>query len=133
MTTSIATRLPDASAKSPDVDEHAARGLLPRVPAVWVAFSAAVGVILPLPSLAGPFQGDDYLILALLNGLRVSEGRPLELYRFASGVLGDLKRLVSEGWFPWWTDPFLKIAFFRPVSSLLIVAEHWAFGDNPFG
>nr|MBK7067428.1 hypothetical protein [Deltaproteobacteria bacterium] len=31
---------------------------------------------------------------------------------------------IHEGMLPWWTDPHLKIRFFRPLSSLLMWIDH---------
>jgi hypothetical protein len=46
---------------------------------------------------------------------------PLDLFRFASGDTAASLQLVSAGVFPWWADPEVRLAFFRPLSSF----THW--------
>ncbi len=52
-----------------------------------------------------------------------------DLYRFAGGD-DAIHSGTETGLFPWWTNPHLKLAFFRPVPSLLRVAEEHLFGDH---
>ncbi len=35
-------------------------------------------------------------------------------------------------WGPWWTNPELKINFFRPLSGLALYAQYHVFGKHPF-
>ena len=74
----------------------------------------------------GPHRALDDYVLALIAqgrggpvGLRRS---PLDLFTFTTGAVADNHRLMDVGlMLPWWTDPELKIAFFRPLASV----THW--------
>src|SRR5205814_1201042 len=58
------------------------------------------------------------------------ERSPFNLYDFVNDA--DRAALLERGTLPWWTDPHLKLRFFRPLSSALIWAEHRVLGDGTF-
>lgn len=96
--------------------------------AAWVALVLAA--VLCLPSLSGGFFGDDYLHLAILDGVP-APGTPYNLFRFASGEPAQVRPWIETGPYPWWTLPELKLSFWRPLSSALMVLDHSLFGRNP--
>jgi len=74
--------------------------------------AVAIGVVVQWPSLRAPFFDDDYVQLAWLSGLKpalLTARHTLDLYRF-----GD-------------------VAFFRPLTSALMVADFHLFGLNALG
>ena len=92
----------------------------------WVILVAST--ILVLPSAGTRLVFDDHL-QALM---RTPEGpvpgvpyAPFDLFAFARpGPLNDV--LIDRGLLlPWWTDPQLLVAFFRPLSSLTHVIDGW--------
>jgi hypothetical protein len=100
--------------------------LFPRAFGVALVLAAA----LSLPALGGGFFGDDYLHLAILDG-QAAPGTPYNLFRFASGIPEETRPWLEHGPYPWWTLPELKLSFWRPLSSALMVADHSLFGRNP--
>jgi hypothetical protein len=64
------------------------------------------------------FVGDDAVQLAMLRGDFPAERHFLDLFRFADNERDGL-RLMEFGYDAWWTDPQLRIAMFRPLSSAL--------------
>jgi hypothetical protein len=105
----------------------------------WLAHRRAVplllafGVLLALSTLQIGFFTDDYALLAYLEGAVPKRGSPLQLYDFARADPADIHALVTRGPFPWWTDPELKLRFFRPLSSALFAVDHALFGHAPLG
>ena len=87
--------------------------------------AAGLGMILVLPFLGLGFQVDDYfhraafLEPAALDGLF---GSPFSsLFNFADGDAERTNELVARGMFPWFTQPEVKIHYWRPLT----VATHW--------
>ncbi|HLL81725.1 MAG TPA: hypothetical protein VK420_03700 [Longimicrobium sp.] len=95
----------------------------PRV--IWVAMGAAL--LVSLPTLAVGFVTDDFTQQAVLAGLK-TEATPFDLFRFTSGDPEAKRPLMELGAFPWWTLPELKLSFWRPLSSALMVMDHALFG-----
>jgi len=89
-----------------------------------------LGTVLSLPSLGVGFFGDDYLHLAILDGLP-APGTPFSLFTFASGDPAEMRRFLELGPYPWWTLPEVKLSFWRPLSSALMVLDHTLFGRSP--
>ena len=92
-----------------------------------------VGLALAAPALTAGFAADDHLHRVIarddpgIDGLR---SRPLDLFVFAAGDPSDNARLRDAGVFPWWTDPSLRLAFFRPLSSATHAVDHALWPDD---
>jgi hypothetical protein len=95
-----------------------------------LAAIAALAAALALPTLAIGFYADDYAELATLErAVPQLEGvSPIDLYRFVPADRRVLAELVQRGPLPWFTDPGLKVHFFRPLSGAMVFAEHALFG-----
>ena len=81
-----------------------------------------VGVLLALPAIGPRRVLDDHVLELLARGgdRGVPSTSSIDLFRFASGVAEDNRTLMDFGsLLPWWSDPALKIAFYRPLSSWL--------------
>ena len=101
----------------------------PRAPRVIIVFA----LLLALPSLALGFFADDYLFIASLER-RLSFNAPWwDLYRFTPDGSAEMQRLISEGRFPWWTAPDLRVHLVRPLSSALLALDHELFGHHALG
>ncbi|MCY1073757.1 DUF2637 domain-containing protein [Archangium lansingense] len=106
--------------------------VFPRV--LWI--SLAAGLAFSLLALMSGFMPDDYVYVGVLEGH--APPAPLstttfDLYRLISGDPAQMQPLLDKGVMPWWTLPDLRIAFFRPLSSALMVVDHALFGTNPVG
>lgn len=91
-----------------------------------------VALLVHAPSLGSGYVVDDHTHRFFARGNTIPGGPRgvWDTYRFADGGDG-VRRAISEGLHPWWTSPTLKLAFLRPVASLLRYAEELFFGDHP--
>ena len=92
----------------------------------------AVGTLLILPSIPTGVAADDSVHELAVSGSNAIPGfarHPLDLFHFATGNFTKL--LIDDGVLPWWTDPKVHFAFFRPLSSLTHVIDHFVLGDVP--
>jgi hypothetical protein len=92
----------------------------------WIILLAST--ILVLPSVGTRLVFDDHLQALLRTPASPVPGlpyAPFDLFAFARpGALNDV--LIDRGLLlPWWTDPQLLIAFFRPLASLSHVIDGW--------
>jgi hypothetical protein len=123
------------------IGRHGARSrsisrlLPPRVSArLATAFCCVLGLCLLSPSLWSGLVADDYLHELMLRddpGIRGLSPRPLDLFRFADGQPETARALIDEGVFPWWVDPKVLLAFFRPLSSLTHYIDHRLWPAQP--
>lgn len=98
------------------------RGDGPRRAARSAALAPFVGVALALPAVGRERVFDDHVLELVARQSRelVARGGALDLFRFASGDAADNLELMARGsMLPWYSDPALKITFYRPLSSLL--------------
>jgi hypothetical protein len=80
-------------------------------------------MLLALPSLRAGWVADDYIHRAkLLGSPRFAGllGSRTELFGFFDGDSEHTRALMDIGLLPWWTDPHIRGAFWRPVT----VATH---------
>jgi hypothetical protein len=91
-----------------------------------------LGFVLVLPSLKAGFFLDDYLQIAQLEGWSPDPAPPYDLFAFTPRDPRVAARLVDTGAAPYFTAPHLRIAFLRPLASVLTWADHAAFGRNAF-
>jgi hypothetical protein len=94
----------------------------------WLGVCVAVAIVLTLTSLGVGLQIDDYwhyLAFVDVPGLSLTKAlvphSRFDLFAFCDGDPVRTSAIVSQGVLPWWTDPTLKAAFWRPVASL----THW--------
>jgi len=81
-----------------------------------------VGVLLAVPAIGRRRVLDDHVLELLARGgdRGLPHTSPLDLFRFASGRPEENLRMMDAGsLLPWWSDPELKVAFFRPLSAWL--------------
>jgi hypothetical protein len=93
----------------------------------------ATGVLVRAPLLGAGFVSDDHVLLAGIEHRSPLGNTPSNLWSFYDGVPAHVARLVRGGGLPWWTEPTASHAFFRPLSSLVLVCVHALCGDNPAG
>lgn len=92
-----------------------------------------LGLALAAPALTADFSADDHLHRLISRddtGVRGLASRPLDLFVFASGDADTARTLRDEGVYPWWTDPDVKMAFLRPVTSATHAADHALWPDS---
>jgi hypothetical protein len=99
---------------------------------IWV--SVALGVALAAPSLTTGTCADDWLQSMVARGLHPFEGLPssrYDLFSFAGHDPAKTPLLMDAGVFPWWTNPAVKIAFWRPISSLTHLIDWSLWPQSP--
>jgi hypothetical protein len=94
---------------------------------------AGLGCLLASPAVGSRLALDDY-VLALRGdggGLGLA-AQPGNLFAFAGAEDGQNARLLESGTLlPWWTDPELKLTFFRPFASVLHQLDAWLWPARP--
>jgi hypothetical protein len=100
--------------------------LVPRLSSPRMQRVVTFAALLLAATSIGPHRALDDYVLALIARARGApvglQRAPLDLFTFTTGDPAANHQLMDVGlMLPWWTDPELKIAFFRPVSSL----THW--------
>jgi hypothetical protein len=99
------------------------------------AVIVALAVALAAPSLNTGFVADDHIQEDILRGGAGIPGLPVprDLFSFASGDPRKTHQLMDAGVFPWTTDPEVRLAFWRPISSATHAIDHaLAPGSAPF-
>jgi hypothetical protein len=95
----------------------------------WLPRAAIVlALLLVSPALGVAPMADDYMQMARVDErLHVPgfEYRPLDLFTFVSGDPKARAVLREEGVFGWWMAPDFRMAFWRPLSSLTHLLDHW--------
>jgi hypothetical protein len=89
-----------------------------------IAWATAFAALLSIPVLFQGFAADDHTLRGIL--LRIhpwaeTAKPPLELFSFYDGDPARARWYVDNGFSPWWTDPTLRLMFFRPLSAF----THW--------
>lgn len=100
----------------------------------WPVLAPLIGVLLALPAVGSERVLDDHVLelAARRSSSAITHGAGVDLFRFASGKAGDNLALMAEGsLLPWWSDPELKISFYRPLSSLLHRLDYAAWPAHP--
>ncbi len=89
----------------------------PRAP-VWIL---GLALLLTSTALGVGLQLDDFVLKALLIGAPEVRVAPWDAFAFFPEGSPRLSVQRELGELPWWTAPDLRLAFFRPLSSL----SHW--------
>lgn len=96
---------------------------------------AVGGTLLLLPAIGPHLAFDDYVIGLMaraeppIAGLRQDS---LDLFTFTTGLRSDNRALMDAGFLlPWWSNPGLKVAFYRPLSSVLHRLDYALWPSNP--
>ena len=95
----------------------------------------ALGILLAAPSLTTGLCADDWLQSLVARGLHPFAGLPesrLDLFSFAGHDPRTIAPLIDAGMFPWWTDPTVKLAFWRPLSSLTHLLDWSLWPGSPW-
>lgn len=91
---------------------------------------AAVALLLCGTSLGGGRTLDDWVLTVVARGDGAALGlssRRWDCFRFTTGDPLQNATMMSRGvLLPWWSDPGLKLAFFRPLAGLShVLDERW--------
>jgi hypothetical protein len=92
-----------------------------------------VALLLASPAIGTGLVADDFLHELMLNpdpGIQGLLHRPFDLFAFATGDVAANHRLMDEGVFPWWTDPTVALSFWRPLTCLTHLLDHWLWAQS---
>jgi hypothetical protein len=96
----------------------------------FIVVAVALAVVLLLPTLRVGFMMDDYAQPSWLRGGPHATGGPRgvwDMFRFQDADRASFKLSLDRGFWPWWTNPELRLAFFRPLTSLTHALDHRLF------
>jgi hypothetical protein len=94
-----------------------------------------LAVLVALPSLAGGLAVDDHWHKIMLShdpAWRSVTKSWYELFTFYDGDPERTHRILDIGLSPWWTDPELRLAFFRPVTAATHAADYALWPTHPW-
>ncbi len=95
----------------------------------WALPAALVlAVLCFLPALGAGFFGDDFIMLSVMEGSSPCMCGPDNVYHYSSGRPEEVSARIQDGTFPWWTNPDLKVALWRPLTSATLRLDHALFG-----
>jgi len=92
-----------------------------------------LSLLLCAPMLSAGLIADDYIHQLILRGaasLPAYQQHWSALFAFATDQ--NRAALLDEGVLPWWSDPELRFAFFRPVSALTHLLDMQLWPDTPW-
>lgn len=92
--------------------------------------SLVLGVVLRAGAFAGVRTADDHYHLAMIERDYPAPRSPFALYDFIQDSPREHRALLDAGIFPWWTQPGMRLAVMRPLSSATLWADHALAGRN---
>jgi hypothetical protein len=101
----------------------------------WAAVLAlaVVAVAIRHESIRTGFFADDYAQLGMLAGKYPVARSKLDLFTFSDGSITEGETLIRSGFYPWFSDPTLRLSMLRPLASAMIALDYAIFGRNPLG
>ncbi len=95
---------------------------------------AFVAVLLALGSLGVGIRLDDYYIRWVICSSPVYSNvarKPSDAFRFVDGDPARNRRMIDAGLLPWWTDPHVKAAFWKPLTVLTHALDYGLWPGMP--
>lgn len=118
-----------ARADSPSTPAPRAAGWARALVRFGVVGVLALTALLYLPSLRGGFMADDWYHRVALDQLTSIFTERLNLFTLVKSS-EEIIAFKSFGLMPWWTSEDMRIAFFRPIPSILHWLEYRLFGHD---
>lgn len=87
-----------------------------------------------MPSITTGLSADDWLQSMIANGRHPVAGLPAsrwDLFSFVGHGPGNALAQMNVGVLPWWTDPEVKLAFWRPLTALTHLADQALWPRSP--
>lgn len=100
----------------------------------FLVIAAVLAVVLLLPSLRAGFMMDDYAQWFWMRGGTGAPGGPRgswDLFRFQGPERESFAIAMDRGFWPWWTNPEMRLAFFRPLTAITHAIDHALFPNSP--
>jgi hypothetical protein len=98
----------------------------------WIAITCVVAVLLAACTIDDGLTRDDEVQrhMVLGDSALLASSR-LDLFRTDGGDAALLRARMDEGVVPWFTDPALRLGFFRPLASLTHAIDYTFLPDHP--
>jgi hypothetical protein len=96
-------------------------------------FVILVGLALAAPAITADFTADDHVhrvIERADTGIPGLHSHRWDLFVFVNGNRADAATLRTGGVFSWWTDPDLRLSFWRPITSATHELDHALWPDS---
>lgn len=100
----------------------------------WPLLLALLASLLCIPSLFIGFNLDDYLHRAMFTEVPGFEGlksTPLNPFSFYDGSRSHATWMMIRGLGAWWTNPTLKVVFWRPLAAFSHALDYALWPDTP--
>jgi hypothetical protein len=97
-----------------------------------VGLAIAIAIALRWPAADAGLFTDDYAHHAMLDKFGSIKRAPWDLYKLLSGDQRENEIFKEYGTLAWWSHPKARLAMFRPLSSALIVFDHYILGRDTF-
>src|SRR6185436_5356568 len=98
------------------------------------AMVAGFAVLLTLGSLGLGLRLDDYYerwIIVGSPGYREVGRVPIDAFCFCDGDSARTGRMIELGLLPWWINPELKAAFYKPITVLTHMLDYRLWPGKP--
>ncbi len=98
----------------------------------WVALACLAGIALTAGSIDDGLTRDDFVHLHIVrrdNPLVTAS--LLDMFRTDRGDPAVLSMRIDKGVYPWFTDPQLRVGFFRPAASITHALDYSLFPGHP--
>lgn len=92
-----------------------------------------IGLVLFAPSLRAGFLLDDFYYLGAVEGRFPEYNTKRSLFPFFINDEEATAAIAARGGYPWWIDERVRGETFRPLSDLLIRADHGLYEGAPLG
>jgi hypothetical protein len=123
-----------SSAGASELTGKPARALLSLLDGRFMPLGAVLlSLLLCAPMLSAGLIADDYIHQLILRGahsLPAYQQHWSALFAFATDQ--NRAALLDEGILPWWSDPALRFAFFRPVAALTHMLDMQLWAASPW-
>lgn len=95
------------------------------------ALPLLVSLALFVPGVFADHYNDDWTLRVIAEGRAPGfDNSPWRLFEFTRSQ-ANTTELIATGSMPWWTEPSLRLRFFRPLSSLLFALDVRVLGPSP--
>jgi hypothetical protein len=94
-----------------------------------------VGAVLLLPSVFTGLAADDYFLSSIMLQRHIVPDlpeSPFDAFVFLQHEDSDMRQWIERGILPWWTNPQIRIAFWRPLSAVTHWLDFSIFPDAPW-
>jgi len=106
----------------------------------WLADSRAyilvlLGTVLLIPAIFTGLSADDYFFSTIMlqrHSILNLPNSPFDAFVFLQHENHGMRQWIERGILPWWTNPQIRVAFWRPLSALTHWLDFTVYPDEPW-